>query len=45
MGATLIAHFIAMQNGASIIRVHDVEEHQKMLKLYQAFCINDIDIL
>ena len=42
-----LTHFLqkAYENGASIIRVHDVEEHQKMLKLYQAFCINDIDIL
>lgn len=33
---TLITHFIATQNGASILRVHDVAPHVRMLKTVQA---------
>ncbi|RDU66111.1 dihydropteroate synthase [Helicobacter didelphidarum] len=43
--ASLIAHFIALQNGADIIRVHDLESHQIMLQLYHSFQMNDLDIL
>lgn len=30
LGPTLIAHLVAIQNGANIIRVHDVKEHKIM---------------
>ena len=30
LGSTLIAHLVAVQNGAEIIRVHDVKEHKIM---------------
>lgn len=42
---TIIADFIALQNGADIIRVHDLKEHIEMLKVYESFEIDDIDIL
>ncbi len=34
--ATLILHQIAIQNGASIIRVHDVKEHKQAIEVYKA---------
>lgn len=34
--ATLILHFEALKNGASIIRCHDVKEHFGALKVYEA---------
>ena len=34
--ATLILHQIAIQNGASIIRVHDVKEHKQAVEVYKA---------
>ncbi len=43
--ATLLTHFISLQNGADIIRVHDIREHKEMLKIFKIFHINDVDIL
>ncbi len=34
---TLIAHFFALQNGANIIRVHDLEAHKKMIRMFDEF--------
>lgn len=45
LSATLIAHCIAWQNGANIVRVHDVKEHIEMLKIMEALRVNDIDVL
>lgn len=42
--ATLITHFIALQNGANILRVHDLISHKKILQLFEVFH-NDIDLL
>lgn len=36
--ATLALHFLALQNGASILRVHDYEEHKDMIKIWEAYC-------
>ncbi len=33
---TLILHQMALQNGASILRVHDVKEHKQALLVYEA---------
>ncbi|MDR0467691.1 MAG: dihydropteroate synthase [Campylobacteraceae bacterium] len=33
---TLIAHFEAVRNGASIVRCHDVKEHIQALKVFEA---------
>ncbi|TLD97853.1 dihydropteroate synthase [Helicobacter jaachi] len=33
---TLILHLFALQNGASILRVHDEEAHMDMLKIFEA---------
>ena len=41
--ATLIAHFIAWQNGANIVRVHDVKEHIEVLRIIKAIIENDLD--
>ncbi len=35
--ATLILHSLALQNGASILRVHDYEEHKDMVKILEAY--------
>ncbi|TLE08388.1 dihydropteroate synthase [Helicobacter bilis] len=43
--ATLIAHCIAWQNGANIVRVHDVKEHIEALRIMEALRANDIDLL
>ena len=36
LAGTLTSNIIAIQNGASIIRVHNVKEHKKALKLIEA---------
>jgi len=36
LSATLALHLKAIQNGASLIRVHDVEEHFQMLSVHEA---------
>lgn len=36
LSGTLALHLLAFQNGADILRVHDVEEHIDLLKVYQA---------
>lgn len=36
LGGTLGLHLVAFQNGADILRVHDMSEHIDMLKVYQA---------
>ena len=36
LSGTLTLHLIALQNGASILRVHNYKEHLDMLKIYQA---------
>lgn len=33
---TLALHQIALQNGAEILRVHDVAPHQDMIKIFKA---------
>ncbi|STQ86554.1 dihydropteroate synthase [Helicobacter muridarum] len=43
--STLLAHFFALQNGANILRVHDLVAHKNMLKIFQAFKTNDIDMI
>ena len=43
--AALIAHCIAWQNGANIVRVHDVKEHIEALRIMEALRANDIDLL
>ncbi len=43
--ATLIAHCIAWQNGANIVRVHDVKEHIEALRIIESLKANDIDLL
>ncbi len=43
--ATLIAHFMAWQHGANIVRVHDVKEHIEMLHIMESLHANDIDLL
>lgn len=37
LSGTLALHFFALQNGANILRVHDVEEHIDLLKIYKAY--------
>lgn len=36
LSGTLALHLLAFQNGADILRVHDVEDHIDLLKVYQA---------
>jgi dihydropteroate synthase len=36
LGGTLALHLESVKNGASIIRVHDVQEHVQALKIQQA---------
>lgn len=36
LSGTLAIHQIALENGADILRVHDVVEHQDMIKVYEA---------
>ena len=36
LAGTLALHLIALQNGASILRVHDVYEHADLLKIHHA---------
>lgn len=36
LSGTLALHLLAFQNGADILRVHDVSEHIDLLKVYQA---------
>jgi len=36
LSATLILHLKAVENGASVIRVHDVKEHVQMLSVHEA---------
>lgn len=36
LSGTLALHLLAFQNGADILRVHDVKEHIDLLKVYQA---------
>lgn len=43
--ATLLAHYIAWQHGANIIRVHDVEAHLEMLHIMESLHAIDIDML
>lgn len=45
LNASIIANFIALQNGAEIIRVHDVKEHFEMLRMYGVFGVDDIDLI
>lgn len=45
LSATLIAHYLAWQNGANIIRVHDVEAHLEMLNIIESLHAIDIDML
>jgi dihydropteroate synthase len=42
LSGTLALHQKAIQNGASIIRVHDVKEHVQMLKVIKAIEAMDI---
>ena len=35
VGGTLTLHLEAVRNGASIVRVHDVQEHVQALKVYK----------
>ncbi|PAF42223.1 dihydropteroate synthase [Helicobacter sp. 11S03491-1] len=41
MAGTLALHLMAIENGAQILRVHDVEEHLDMLRVYEALKKND----
>jgi dihydropteroate synthase len=34
---TLALHQKALENGASILRVHDVKEHKQMIEIWKAF--------
>lgn len=43
--ASVVADFIALQNGADIIRTHDLKSHLEMLKIYEAFEMDDIDAI
>ncbi|MWV61479.1 dihydropteroate synthase [Helicobacter saguini] len=43
--ASVIADFIALMNGADIIRTHDLKEHLEMLKIYEAFEMEDCDLM
>ena len=36
LAGTLALHLFALQNGASILRIHDEDEHIDMLKMYKA---------
>lgn len=36
LSGTLALHQIALQNGANILRIHDVQEHLDMLKIHEA---------
>jgi dihydropteroate synthase len=36
LGGTLALHLESVKNGASIIRVHDVQEHVQALRVQQA---------
>ena len=37
LAGSLFLHLKAVEEGASIIRVHDVREHKQMLRLYEAY--------
>ncbi len=37
LSGTLALHIEAIRNGASILRVHDVKEHQQVIKVFEAF--------
>ncbi|MCX6052411.1 MAG: dihydropteroate synthase [Campylobacterales bacterium] len=37
LGGTIALHLEAIQNGASIVRVHDVKEHVQAIKIKEAF--------
>ena len=39
LAGTLALHLEASRNGASIVRVHDVKEHNQALKVQKAFQI------
>ncbi|RDU73412.1 dihydropteroate synthase [Helicobacter aurati] len=43
--STLLTHFLALQNGANILRVHDLAAHKEMLHIFHAFQVNDTDTL
>lgn len=36
LAGTLVAHMVALQRGASVLRVHDVAEHRDLLRLHEA---------
>ncbi|TSA86919.1 dihydropteroate synthase [Helicobacter mehlei] len=36
LAGTLALHLVALQHGASILRVHDIAPHQDMIKIHQA---------
>jgi len=36
LAGTLALHLLSIQNGATIIRCHDVKEHKQMLRIYEA---------
>ncbi|MDP3970084.1 MAG: dihydropteroate synthase [bacterium] len=36
---TLASHFLALQQGADILRVHDVAEHNQLIKMHQAIYV------
>ncbi|WP_104732349.1 dihydropteroate synthase [Helicobacter salomonis] len=38
LSGTLALHLIALQRGASILRVHDIAPHQDLLKIYETLC-------
>ncbi|WP_104708652.1 dihydropteroate synthase [Helicobacter felis] len=38
LSGTLALHLVALQRGASILRVHDIASHQDLLKIYKALC-------
>ncbi|WP_104749589.1 dihydropteroate synthase [Helicobacter cynogastricus] len=38
LSGTLALHLIALQRGASVLRVHDIAPHQDLLKIYKALC-------
>ncbi|MCE3040438.1 dihydropteroate synthase [Helicobacter anatolicus] len=37
LSGTLALHFLALQNGANILRVHDVIEHRDIIKIFKAY--------
>lgn len=40
LNATSAAHMVALQNGAKILRVHDVKEAMQCVKIFNKFCHN-----